>query len=154
MATQGFQVFVSGGHVSLDDWREAMVAPEKELPELSENQREAARFVAMAESEYARGVLADELGKNRQQGKGNRLGQVVSDLLGRLGQGWKLDSLTRRGTEFVWVARVNLMGREVEAEIPLDLADDVVDSGDPSSRSRLEELLRARLEIVPRRAVS
>jgi hypothetical protein len=37
MGAQGFQVFVSGGHVSLDDWRRAMVAPEQELPELSEN---------------------------------------------------------------------------------------------------------------------
>ena len=154
MATQGFQVFVSGGHVSLDDWRQAMVSPEQELPQLSENQREAARFVGMAESEYARGVLADELGRNRQQGKGRKLGQVISDLLDRLGPGWKLDSLTRNGTEFVWVARVKGRGHEVEAEIPLDLADDVVDSSDLSPRSRLEELLRARLESVSRRAVS
>jgi hypothetical protein len=108
----------------------------------------------MEESEYARGVLADDLGRNRQQEKGRKLGQVISGLLDELEPGWKLDSLIRRGTEFMWIARVDGKGHEVEVETPLDLADDVVDSESLSPRNRLEELLRAGLESVPRRAVS
>ena len=154
MATQGFQVYISGGNVSLDDWRQAMVAPEKELPMLSENQREAARFVGMAESEYARGVLADELGRNRQQGKGKRLGSVIGEILDRIGQGWRLDSLIRKGVEFAWIARLEGEGYKTEVTIPLDLAEDVSDSEDQFPKGRLEAILRAHLESISRRAAS
>jgi hypothetical protein len=154
MATQGFQVYVSGGFVSLDDWRQAMTASEQKLPKLSENQREAARFVGMAESEYARGVLADDLGRSRQQEKGKRLGHAIGELLARLGQAWRLESITRVGVEFKWVARLEGKGSGLELEVPLDLADDIIDSGDRGARSRLEEILRTRLKSVPRRAAS
>jgi hypothetical protein len=154
MSTQDFRVHIAGGTVSLDAWRQAMEATERQLPPLSEAQREAARIVEMSEPEYARGVLADQIGKERQQEIGRRLGAVVGEILDRIEQGWKLESLVRRGADFVWLARIESPGLAEEVEIPADLADDVVDSEEAVSRNRLERLLRGKLDSPVRRAVS
>jgi hypothetical protein len=148
MATQDFRVFVSGGTVTLDAWRQAMSAPESDLPPLSEAQKEAARFVRMGEPEYARGVLADELGSKRQQEKGRRLGEIIGEILDQSGKRWRLDSLVRKGVRFQWTARFEGAGSDREVEIPFDLANDVVEGGDPYSKSRLARLLAGKLELT------
>jgi|SRR5271165_861987 len=145
MATQDFRVYISGGTVTLDDWRQAMSAGEEDLPKLDEAQKEAARFVKMSEPEYARGVLADEIGSKRQQERGKRLGEAIGDILKRTGKPWILDSLVRRGTEGRWIARFTSDDRGAEVEIPIELADDVMDSNDRYPLVKLEELLKGRL---------
>jgi hypothetical protein len=146
MATQGFRVHISGGTVSVTDWSKAMAAPESELPPLSEAQKEAARFVRMNEPEYARGVLADQLGSKRQQEKGRRLGEIIGEILGQSGLRWRLDSLVRKGVHFQWIARFEGPGGDRLVEIPIDLADDVIESGDLSSKDRLLRLLTGKFE--------
>lgn len=146
MATQEFRVSVSGGTVSLDAWRRAMEAGESDLPALSEAQREAAHKIGMAEAEYARGILADEIAGRRQLERGKRLGALINEFLNRAGQGWELSSLVRRGVDRIWIARFDTSGRASEVEIPLELADDVVDSGEPFSKGQLESLLLNKLE--------
>jgi hypothetical protein len=146
MATQGFQVHVSGGTVSIDAWRRAKDAPEMDLPSLSDAQKEAALKVGMEESEYARGILADELARRDQQEKGRRLGEIITDFLKAAGQDWELSSLVRKGVGQVWVAHFEASGRVSEIEIPLELADDVVDSGEQFSKARLGGLITAQLE--------
>jgi hypothetical protein len=154
MATQEFQVYLSGGTVSLDAWRQAMEAEESDLPALSEAQSEAAHKVGMAEPEYARGVLAGEIGEQSQREKGRRLGEIINQILNRAGQGWKLESLVRKGADFVWIARLGTAGEAGEVAIPLDIADDVVDSEEPFSRGKLENLLTNGIEKFPRRRAS
>jgi hypothetical protein len=154
MATQDLRVAISGGVVSLDAWRQAMEADESALPSLNEAQKEAARIVAMPEKEYARGILADEIGKRRQQEIGKSLGATISQILEQSGGAWKLESLLRKGTEHKWIANIVSGNRSDEVEIPIDLAEDVVESSDLASRERLERLLNARLESPARRAVS
>jgi hypothetical protein len=146
MATQDFRVHVSGGTVSLDAWRQAMDAAESDLPKLSEAQIEAAHKVGMEEKAYARGILAEIIAENRQQEIGKRLGQIITEFLNRQGREWELSSLVRRGIHCIWIARFEASGRAGEVEIPLELADDVVDSEDPFSKGRLENLLLSTLE--------
>jgi hypothetical protein len=154
MATQNFRVFLSGGTVSLDAWRQAMEAGQSDLPVLSEAQREAAQRIGMTEPEYARGALAGEIGEKRQLERGKRLGEIINDILNRVGQGWKLESLVRKGTEFVWIARLGTTGEAGEERIPLDLADDVLDSDEPFGKGQLENLLINGLEKFPMRRAS
>ena len=154
MAAQDFRVSVSGGVVSLDAWRRAMEAEESELPPLSSAQKEAARIVSMAEPEYARGVLADEIGWRRQQEIGKRLGEITGDILDAIGGGWELESLVRKGVDRIWVAYFVSADRMDELQVPVDLANDVVESGDPVSRKRLEWLLRGKFDSPARRAAS
>lgn len=146
MATQDFQVYISGGTVSLDDWRLAMEANELELPPLSQAQKDAAQRIGMAEPEYARGVLAEIYGEREQQKKGKRLGEIIVDCLDQTGRGWRLDALIRRGAEGVWIARAEGEGISSQIEIPLELVDDVVDSGGTSRKREMEELILAVLD--------
>ena len=154
MAAQDFRVYISGGTVSIDAWRQAMEAGEDKLPALSEDQREAARIVAMTEPEYARGVLADELGKRQQQEIGRKLGEIIAGFLPRIPQGWKLESLVRKGIDRVWLAHFESGGITDEVAIPTDLVDDVVESDSSMSRKRLERLLGAKLDSSVRRVAS
>ena len=146
MAAQDFRVYISGGTVSLDDWRLAMEANERELPPLSEAQKDTAQRIGMAEPEYARGVLAEIFGEKEQQKKGKRLGEIIVDYLERTGRGWRLQALIRRGTEGVWVARVEAEGASIPIEILLDLAEDVVDSSGASRQNEMEKLILAALD--------
>jgi hypothetical protein len=146
MAAQDFRVDVSGGTVSIDAWRQAREAAEGDLPSLDEAQKEAAQKIGMTEAEYARGILADEIAKKSQEIRGKRLGEIISEYLTRAGQGWELSSLVRKGVRQVWIARFEATGRASEVEIPLELADDVVDSGGLFSRGQLDSLLSAKLE--------
>jgi len=146
MASPDFQIHISGGTVSIDDWRQANVAAETDLPALDEAQKEAALKLGMSDVEYARGVLADEIGRERQQERGKRLGEVIKDFLGRSRQAWELSSLVRKGIDEVWIARFEDAGRASKVEIPLELADDVVDSDDPFSRAKFDRLLTENLE--------
>lgn len=152
MAAQDFQVHVSGGTVSLDAWREAMDAAQSDLPGLGEAQKEAARRVGMTELEYARGILADSIAEKRQQERGRRLGEIIQEFLSRSGQGWELTSLVRRGIDRVWIARFGAAGQASEVEIPLELVDDVLDSGDPFSKARFDNLLSTSEISAVRRA--
>jgi hypothetical protein len=146
MATQDFRVHISGGTVSLDNWGLAMEADERDLPLLSEAQKEVAQRIGMPEPEYARGVLAETFGEREQQKKGRRLGELIGDVLSRAGQGWRLETLIRRGTESVWVARFESEGDSSQIEIPLEIADDAVDSGGAFEKSRLEKFILAGLD--------
>jgi hypothetical protein len=146
MPAVDFRVRISGGTVSLDVWRQAMEAAECDLPQLNEAQKEAARRIGMDEAEYARGVLAEEIGGRKQQEKGQRLGGFLIEILSRVGQGWKLESLVRKGVDSLWIARLENAGAFWDVEIPLELVDDVVDSGGAFGRGRLENLVVSQID--------
>jgi len=146
MASPDFQVYISGSTVSIDDWRRANEAAENDLPTLDEAQKEAALKLGMADAEYARGVLADDFGRKHQQERGKRLGEVIKNLLCRSSQAWELSSLVRKGIDDVWIARFEDAGRASKVEIPLELADDVMDFDDPFSKAKLDRLLAEKLE--------
>lgn len=155
MATNGFQIYISGGTISLDDWQHALETPETQLPPLDEAQKEAARKIGMSEPDYARGILADQIGLDRQRERGKRLGEIIELMLDDRGGGSKLESLARRGVDFYWIAVISQGGWHLtEVKIPLDLADDVLDSGNLGRRSQLERLLLQSLDSAGTRAVS
>jgi hypothetical protein len=154
MATQDFRVQISGGTVSLDDWRLAMSADDRELPELSEAQKEAALKIGIDEPEYARGVLAESIGEKREQERGRQFGALLSEILDRAHKGWHLESLLRKGVDAVWVVRLEASGAAREVKIPLELVDDTVDSKGSFGKTRLENLIATQLEHPATRMAS
>lgn len=154
MATHDFQIYISGSTSSSEDWRRAMEAPEGELPSLNDEQKEVARKFEMSESEYARGVLVHEIGEKRQQERGKKLGRQIVEILERYRPGYSLDALMRKGVDFVWLARIESAGRLSVVKIPLDIADDVIDSGDVEILNKLKSLLLGELDRLNMSAAS
>lgn len=124
-----FKVFISGASNSAEEWKEALEAPPTALPTLDEEQKEAARRFQVSEEEYARGVLAGKLGERRHAQRAEVLGRAVEAILEGLGQEYQLDAILRQGTEFRWVFRIETPQGLRNVAVPLNLADDVIDSG-------------------------
>jgi hypothetical protein len=82
-----FEVLVSDYSSSVDEWKQAQMAPKSDLPPLNKQQREVARKMGVSEEDYQRNVLAGQFGEMRLQSTGEALGKVVQDLLGSAGLG-------------------------------------------------------------------
>jgi hypothetical protein len=141
MESRQFQVFVSGSPSSADDWARAMQAPDDSLPQLTDEQRSVATKFGMTESEYARGVLVGEIGDRRQISRGERLGMLIGQLLNGLGPEYTLRAILLKGMEDAWRARIQARERVINVPIPLDLADDALDSGDVATVEKLKNYL-------------
>jgi hypothetical protein len=128
MQELAFEVFISGVTVSPDAWKRALEAPANELPELTDEQKEAARKFKIGDEEYARGVLAGVYGEAAQRRRGERLGSVVNRVLTELGQDYRLQVVLREGVKFRWLLQIQTPDGIRDVQLPLDLADDVIDS--------------------------
>jgi len=147
MADGQFQVYVSGARSTSDDWFAAMGAPDSDLPLLSEDQKFIARKFDVSESEYARGVLTEELGERRQIKRGEELGIGVAEILSAFGSQFLLRSVARAGVREKWIARIAAAGRVSEIEIPLEFAGNSIDLADRAVRERLKEHLADELHL-------
>ena len=146
MGTQ-FQVFVSGiSGGSPDDWKRAMNAPESELPQLSEQQKDVARRMGIPAKEYARGVLVNKYGEERQMERGKQLGEHIRKILSGIGAPYTLEALVREGAKFRWVARIATPEGIKNVAIPFEIADDVVDSATVQDIERLKQVILKAVE--------
>lgn len=138
-----FQVFVSGvSGGSADDWARAQSAPDSELPQLSEQQKDIARRMGIPETEYARGVLVNKYSEERQRDRGKKLGEHIDKILYGLGSSYyQLQALVREGVKFRWIARIMTPQGVKNVAIPFEIADDVIDSGAVQDIERLKEII-------------
>jgi hypothetical protein len=133
-----FEVLVSGGSTSVDEYLRAMAAPKSQLPELTEQQKLVTKKLGLSEEEYRRGVLADQIGKSRIVERGKKLGVILQELLGGLGKEYHVEAMKAEMTNFRWLARITYPDGELVVEIPRDLADDVLDAGRSEQMERLK----------------
>jgi hypothetical protein len=138
MSSPDFEVVISGGHISQEAW---LKASGSQKPELSDEQKEVARKMGVAEEEYARGVVAMQLGEEAQRGRGRVLGERIQRILESLGSEYKLDAVIRQGTQLRWLARIEVGGKVFAVAIPMELADDVIDAGSDQDTNRLRNLV-------------
>jgi hypothetical protein len=143
MSAQQFEVFISGSTSSVEEWKRALEAPREELPELDSEQREFAKRFKISNEEYARGVLAGRFGEARQKIRGQKLGEWVTSLLQGFGESYKLVAVLREGVKFRWVLRIDTPQGVRNVAVPLDLADDVIDSGLADVLEELKQRLLA-----------
>jgi hypothetical protein len=137
-----FEVFVSGGSTSVNEYRRAMAAPKSDLPELTEQQKFVAKKLGLSQEEYRRGVLADQMGETRILGRGRKLGEIVQKLLDGFDGGYRVNALKAEMIHDRWLIRIASPERDVVASIPRELADDVLDSGASDQVSRLRSYLQ------------
>jgi hypothetical protein len=138
MSAPDFDVVISGGNISQDAW---LKAGDVRKPELGAAQTEGARKMRVSEEDYARGVVALQLGEEIQRDRGRKLGQRIQEILEPLGSGYALSAVIRQGTEDRWIARIAVAEKLVAVVLPLDLVDDVIDSGAVQDMNRLKNLV-------------
>jgi len=143
-----FEVFISGGSTSVDEYRQAMAAPKSELPELNDDQKFVAKKLGLSEEEYRRGVLADHLGHSRMLVRGENLGQVVQSILDGNGGGYHVDAIKAEMVNGRWLVRISGNNRDIVVSIPRELADDALDSGAGPNDVRLRSCVLGSLRSV------
>jgi hypothetical protein len=133
-----FEVFISGGSTSVDEYLRAMAAPKSELPKLTEQQKFVAKKTGVSEEEYRRGVLAEMYGESRMLERGKELGQMVQRVLEGLGSGYRVKAVRAEIFKERWVIRIVTPGEVFNVAVPRDIADDAVDSGTADEIERLK----------------
>ncbi len=142
MATNAqFDVFVSGGSTSVEDYRRAMAAPKSELPSLTVPQKTVVKKLQLSEDEYRRGVLAGQFGESRLVEQGKQLGKIVQGLLDEQDSGFRVEAIQAEMVNFRWLVRIVNAERVAVVEIPRDVAADALDSGDAGSVGLLRKNL-------------
>ncbi len=138
MQTPDFDVVISGAHINPQLWR---AAGDSATGALSEAEKDVARKMGVAEGEFAKSLVALQLGEEFQRERGAVLGRRIQEILGSLGAGYSLTAVVRQGTEFRWIAKIEAAGKTVAVALPLDLVDDVIDSGAAQEIERLRNLV-------------
>ena len=137
IATHSFEVFVSGSTNSAEEWKRALEAPKEELPKLDSEQKEAAKRFGISAEEYARGVLAGRYGEDSQRELGRKLGRYVEQILAAGNGKYRLAAVRGEVMKSRWVLQIETPQGVRNLAVPLELADDLVDSDLPEL---LEEL--------------
>ena len=141
-----FEIHVSGYQSSVEEARRVRRVPTSDLPELTEEELEAAKKLSVPVESYQRMKLAGAYGRQRMEKKAKALGELVQGILERrLGSGYKLEDVAWQGARLRWLLRINApnLGRTVGVPVPFELADDVVDSGVLSAVGKLGDLIVA-----------
>jgi len=156
-ATASFQVVIRGSGSNVEEWRRALQASSAELhvEGLSDEERRVAKGFGIPLEDYARGLLALRLGRERRESEGRALGQHVTEILRGLGEGYLLNAVIWEVDRLRWMLRIQTPKQVVGVPVPFDLAEDVIDSGVLSEIERLRILLMEGLgrgDMVPRRS--
>jgi|SRR5229473_2653696 len=138
-----FDVAVSGGSTSVEEYRRAMSEPASNLPELTPQQKMVAERLGLPEEEYRRGVLADHFGETRVRHRGRKLGEIIQGVLDGLDGEYRVETVRAEMVNLRWLVRIVSRDREFIVAIPRDLADDILDS---EATKRVEKLKSCLLE--------
>lgn len=125
-----FKVFISGYHSSPEEWKRAFGAATTELPDLSEQEKQMASKFEVSEEDYKRSKLAGEYGRKRLERRGRALGEKAREILIHSGlePNYKLNAVLWEGTKLRWLLRIQTPDKIVGVPVPIELADDLLDS--------------------------
>jgi hypothetical protein len=113
-----------------------------DLPCLSPEQKEVAKKLGISEDAYARSLLASKFGDERMRQRAHVLGEVIQVLLEKFGSEYRVEAVVADMFNGRWVVRVGFPRGDFDLRVPRELADDVLDSGQPSEVTKLKALVR------------
>ncbi len=146
--TEPFEIWLSDFATSVDDYSRAQRAPKTELPKLRPDQKALVRRLGVRGEEYARGLLAENYGRDRQKARARQLGEGVQDIVTALAKSGRVVRLAYEKQRGRWVVRVESSGGPVDIAIPAELANDYLDYVFPGTRNQLKERVAEALGAV------
>ena len=126
------EIHVDGNRSSSENWMQARTVPPQELPQLSAEQRAVAAKFGMKESDYARQLLAINLGRKDLEKKAERA-ERAARLIERLAS----EKVRDVSVKAVWLKtfdgkyrfELESKGRQSLLFVTEDVVDDVLESG-------------------------
>jgi hypothetical protein len=150
MEVPQFQVDVSDYSVSVDEWRRAQSAPNRELPNLNQLQREIAGKFGISKEEYARSVLAGRYGVQRLRKRTTRLGEEIDKILLEVSPGYRVSKVIAEMFRERWLILIRTSGRDLGVSVPRELGDSFLDSGARGAAEELKARVKAALGLGER----
>lgn len=136
-----FEIYIRGQQPgSSSEWSSVLNGGEEPLPTLSPEQREFVKKFGWDETEYRRSMLLGQDAQAIARDRGHLLGQIAENLLEALGSDYKLRAVVRNGGQ-AWVLRIETPIGVREVDVPLELANTVIDAGTALDRDRLKNLI-------------
>ncbi len=124
-----------------EEWQRAQQASASELAVLSSEDAWAAKKFSMSTEEWQRSGLAGEYAQQRLARSAKALGQTASEILSKLGPQYRLVAVVWESSKR-WLLRIETEDNKVvSVGVPLELADDVLDSGAHQDIDRLRNLI-------------
>jgi hypothetical protein len=136
---------------TIEDWRSALSVPASEVPELTDREKQSLRKFGAAEKDMekvARGRLVFEATRKRLEGRAEKIGRIVVEVLREIGSGWRLESVMLRKSDQWLLLFAGPSSQTTHLEIPRRFGDDLVDSVRPADQQFLRQELVGRLEQV------
>ena len=141
------EVVLEGSYTSAEDRRRAYQIPQEELPPLTQLQERLAKAFGISAEEYARCLLALEIGNKRREERARRLGAVVEEIAKEIDPDFQVTHIIDNASSGRLLFRICKGPLEVQRAFPKELGDSILDE---PGWGRLPELASIVEETVAR----
>jgi len=132
-----FKTIVLGATGSVEDWARTLRTPAPDLPALTAEEKEDAHRRGISDEDYARRLLLERLADGRWRERGERLGEIVKEVMKPLEAEYPLKTVLAEVSKGRWTVR--FVGPHGIEDVHLDgqLVDDLINFDAPEDAENL-----------------
>ncbi len=143
------EIAVQGWRASASDWDAVRGIPPRDLPTLTDEQREVARKLGVAETDYARSVLAGKRTQEVLLQKAEALAAFLENRITEEGRQVRVARVVLDVVEHRFIVELDVNGKPRVLRIDENIVDDYFDSGSMDAEANLSRVLdRALLGVT------
>ncbi len=143
------EIAVQGWRASASDWDAVRGIPPRDLPTLTDEQREVARKLGVAETDYARSVLAGKRTQEVLLQKAEALAAFLENRITEEGRQVRVARVVLDVVEHRFILELDVNGKPKVLRIDENIVDDYFDSGSMDAEANLSRVLdRALLGVT------
>jgi hypothetical protein len=135
------RIAVGGSRVSAADWRAASGIPKEELPALTKEQRHLAERLNVSAEDYARSMLANQLGMKMLLAKTDQFARLLAEKVRAVEPKATVEHVTLKTGEHSFEAQVRSDGVSVPLRVAEDVVDDLFERGSAEAEKRLQKIV-------------
>jgi hypothetical protein len=141
------EISVQGWKASPSDWEAVRKIPKADLPALTDEQKEVARKLGLAEEDYARSALAGERTQNALLIKTEMFARLLEKKIHELGLKATVENVVLRILEDRFDVALRMDGIRLPLRIKEDIVDDLFEAGSAEAEEKLSRILKATLGV-------
>lgn len=141
------EVVLEGAYTTAADREQAAAVPKEELPLLGQAQVRVARSFSISLEEYARSLVAMDLGMRRREARARQLGRILKQIAREIDPSFAITHVIDNASSGRYLVRVCKGEMEVQRAFPKELGEEILNSPD---RGRLPELAAILEETISR----